>query len=87
MTWTESGNTYTTAAEGLEFVLEPTDWSIWDLDQAKASARHLANLRACGANSWAPGVVVRLSYRTPGEAQKVQSGKGPNLSPAKLPSR
>jgi hypothetical protein len=66
MTWTESDNIHTATAAGLKFVLEPTDWSIWDLDQAKASAQYLANLKASGANPWAPGAAVRLSYRASG---------------------
>ena len=63
MNWTTTNATHTTTAAGLEFILEPTPWSIWSLDQAKASARHIANLKACGLNPWTPGATVRLFYR------------------------
>ena len=63
MNWTESNGEWIANSQGLEFVLQPTDWSIWDLDQAKDSARHLANLKQCGLNPWCPGSTVKLFYR------------------------
>jgi hypothetical protein len=62
MNWTKSGGIFTAHAQGLDFILEPAEWSIWDLSQAKASALHLANLKASGT-PWAPGLTVRLFYR------------------------
>ena len=74
MTWSESNGTWSANSQGLVFTLEPTDWSIWDLDQAKDSARHLANLKQCGASPWVPGCQVKLFYRTsegpPGKPMK-----------------
>ena len=74
MTWTESNGEWSANSQGLEFVLQPTDWSIWDLDQAKASAAHIANLKRCGANPWCPGSTVKLFYRAseapPGKPMK-----------------
>lgn len=67
MTWTRSNSIHTATAAGLNFTLEPTPWSIWSLDQAKASAAHLANLKACGLEPWTPGATVRLFYREPGK--------------------
>ena len=63
MTWTESNGTWSANSQGLEFTLQPTDWSIWDLAQAMDSARHLANLKQCGLNPWCPGSTVKLFYR------------------------
>jgi len=63
MTWREDSGTHTAHAQGIEFALEPTTWSIWDLGQAKASAAHIANLKACGLNPWVPGSTVKLFYR------------------------
>ncbi len=72
MTWTTTDATHTTTAAGLEFTLEPTDWSIWSLDQAKATVHHIANLKACGLNPWTPGATVRLFYRA-GQAVRNKS--------------
>lgn len=74
MTWTTSNGIHTATAAGLQFVLEPTPWSIWSLDQAKASADHLANLKACGLNPWTPEATARLFYRHPAEEQKEHHG-------------
>ena len=63
LNWTTTDATHTTTAAGLKFILEPTDWSIWSLDLAKAAARHAANLKACGLSPWTPGATVRLCYR------------------------
>ena len=64
MIWTESPDgEWCATAQGLNFTLEPTDWSIWTIDQAKDSARHLANLKQCGASPWVPGCQVKLFYR------------------------
>ena len=63
MIWSKSKGVHTANSEGLNFVLEPTDWSIWDLDQAKASALHIANLKAYGLSPWAPGCQAKLFYR------------------------
>jgi hypothetical protein len=67
MTWTESATgAFTATDEGLNFVLEPVSWSIWSLEQAKDSARYLADQKRCGANPWVPGCQVKLYYRPEG---------------------
>lgn len=67
MNWTKSNGAHTATAEGLNFVLEPTDWSIWDLAQAKESARHIAARKASGETGWANGFTVRLFFRETGK--------------------
>jgi len=62
MTWHQpSQGVFTTTAQGLEIVLEPTAWSVWTLPQAQAEARRLANQAA--RERWAKGSLVRLTYR------------------------
>lgn len=70
MKWTLTASTLTATAEGLNFVLEPVSWSIWDLAQAKESACFLANQKAVGLNPWTPGATVRLFFREPDSVPK-----------------
>ena len=83
LNWTTTDATHTTTAAGLEFTLEPTDWSIWSLDQAKATARHIANLKACGLNPWTSGATVRLFYWAPGKEQNEHLAGRPSTSKSK----
>jgi hypothetical protein len=63
MIWIETDGEWSAHAQGIVFTLQPTDWSIWSIDQAKASAAHIANLKQCGLNPWVPGCQVKLFYR------------------------